>query len=188
MEIINIEKNIKMFKNIITEEESRKILSIGKSALQEDWLVYSQTKRHKNDEWEDQILEASKINNIDSSVFNEISNKIIGLISKEYTDKDYVFNEMNHLYRFREGESMKVHYDMGMDPRVKFGAVLYLNDNYLGGEIFYPSIGFEFKPTRLSLVVHPSNSIYSHGVKEVTQGTRYSLTTFLRLPPVLETI
>jgi predicted 2-oxoglutarate/Fe(II)-dependent dioxygenase YbiX len=182
MEIVNINKDIKMFKNIISQEEADLILDTAKSMSEEDWLVYRKTQRHEKDEWLDQILETSKIDKIDRSIFTNISNKIINIISKEYNDKEYRFNDMDHLYRFQEGDSMKVHHDVGMDPTVKFGAVLYLNDDFDGGEIYYPKMNIEVKPTNLSLIVHPANAIYSHGVKEVTRGIRYSLTTFLRLP------
>lgn len=185
MEIIQLEKNITMFKNIISEKEAKFFVHTGNNASLSDWQVYNKLDRDYRDEWDDQIL---SIPNIPWAVTkclyvcDIVSEKIKTEVTKYLGGKEFVFNKMDHLYRFRVGDEMKVHYDMGMDPIIKYGAVLYLNDDYEGGEIYYPNLGIEIKPEAMSLVLHSSNMTHSHGVKPVTKGTRYSLTTFLRLP------
>jgi predicted 2-oxoglutarate/Fe(II)-dependent dioxygenase YbiX len=54
--------------------------------------------------------------------------------------------------------------------------VIYLNDDYEGGEIYFPKLNFKHKPTRGDAVIFPcSGPEYVHGVTEVTSGTRYTI-------------
>lgn len=60
----------------------------------------------------------------------------------------------------------------------KYVAILYLNENYGGGELYFPDHNIEFKPTALSLIVFPGGVENIHGVKEITSGTRYTMVSF----------
>jgi hypothetical protein len=60
----------------------------------------------------------------------------------------------------------------------KYVSVLYLNDNYSGGELFFPNHGIQFKPKSLSVILFPGGVENIHGVKEVVSGTRYSMVAF----------
>jgi hypothetical protein len=77
---------------------------------------------------------------------------------------------------------MNPHHDGGLGPKFKYGIVLYLNDNFEGGEVYYPNLNIEIKPIANALVMHPANQIHRHGVKEVSSGIRYYMTTFIKLP------
>jgi len=54
-----------------------------------------------------------------------------------------------------------------------YGYIIYLNDNYEGGEIFYPEFNFSYKPKPGDLIVHDVN--VPHGVKEIISGNRISI-------------
>lgn len=59
---------------------------------------------------------------------------------------------------------------------LEYSSVLYLNDDYSGGEIFFPDLDFEYKPKAGDLVMFPCNSNeYRHGVKKVLSGSRYTI-------------
>jgi prolyl 4-hydroxylase len=45
--------------------------------------------------------------------------------------------------------------------------VAYLNDDYIGGDIYFPEIGVSFKPKQGSCLVFPSDNLFKHGVKPV---------------------
>jgi predicted 2-oxoglutarate/Fe(II)-dependent dioxygenase YbiX len=84
------------------------------------------------------------------------------------------------------GHGMAVHADNppslmhGIDT--PHGLVLYLNDDYEGGEIYYPKLGIAIKPEAGSLVIHPGTVQYAHGVIPVTSGIRYATTAFSKKP------
>ncbi len=70
-------------------------------------------------------------------------------------------------------------YDISDSKYVTRGYVLYLNDNFEGGEIEYTKKEFYIKPKSKMLICHPSGEDYFHGVKRVTSGVRYMTTGFV---------
>lgn len=60
----------------------------------------------------------------------------------------------------------------------KYVAILYLNDNYGGGELYFPDHDIEFKPSAGSLITFPGGIENIHGVREITSGTRYTMVSF----------
>ena len=53
--------------------------------------------------------------------------------------------------------------------------VLYLNDDYEGGDFIFPDLKVRVRPEPGMLVCFPSNHHYRHGVEPVTKGQRYSI-------------
>jgi hypothetical protein len=60
----------------------------------------------------------------------------------------------------------------------KYVGILYLNDSYEGGELYFPDHGIEFKPNGMSYYVFPGGVENIHGVKEILSGTRYTMVAF----------
>jgi len=58
-------------------------------------------------------------------------------------------------------------------------AVLYLNDNYDGGELHFPNQGVTIKPSAGSVVVFPSGEPFSHEATKVIKEEKYIATAFL---------
>ena len=79
---------------------------------------------------------------------------------------------------------MKPHADSNPDfepsVNIKKGLIYYLNDDFEGGEIVYINKDIEHKPIANSLIIHPSSEEYTHGVKLITKGVRYTMTNFYR--------
>jgi len=106
--------------------------------------------------------------------FLDIRERISNLFLS-YAKVNYIIN----IHRFEVGGSMGVHTDKMPSNNVEYGIVCYLNNNYTGGEIYYPDLDIKLKPKARSIVLHPGN--VNHGVSEVTSGdTRYFLTTFVQ--------
>jgi len=62
--------------------------------------------------------------------------------------------------------------------------VLYLNDDYEGGEIVFPKQAVIIKPRKGMLVAFPSNHHFLHGVNPVVRGTRYAIVNWFSLGTV----
>jgi hypothetical protein len=60
----------------------------------------------------------------------------------------------------------------------KYVGILYLNDNYKGGELYFPDHSIEFKPPVFSYIMFPGGHENIHGVKEILEGTRYTMVSF----------
>ena len=73
------------------------------------------------------------------------------------------------------GTHFRIHADHGPTYVATISAVLYLNDNYEGGEIAFPRFDLELKPQKGDIVIFPSIFIYEHASKEMIEGTKYSV-------------
>jgi predicted 2-oxoglutarate/Fe(II)-dependent dioxygenase YbiX len=58
-------------------------------------------------------------------------------------------------------------------PRSSINSLVYLTDDYDGGEIIFPELGIGIKPEAGSIVIFHSDIL--HGVNEVTRGERLTL-------------
>jgi hypothetical protein len=80
--------------------------------------------------------------------------------------------------------SMGPHYDSDYGPPlndhsgITHGALFYINDDYEGGELVYTEKNIIFKPKANTLIIHGGAKEFTHGVKKVTSGERYTLSTF----------
>jgi predicted 2-oxoglutarate/Fe(II)-dependent dioxygenase YbiX len=63
--------------------------------------------------------------------------------------------------------------------------VYFLNDDFEGGELFFPKLDLLIEPEAGTLVCFPSDHNYIHGVKPVTTGHRYTVVTWMRVKGML---
>ncbi len=59
--------------------------------------------------------------------------------------------------------------------------VLFLNDDFEGGELDFPVLDLSIKPGAGTLVCFPSDHHFVHGVRPVTAGHRYTAVTWMRV-------
>ena len=83
--------------------------------------------------------------------------------------------------KYSTGKSMGPHvddYGDGENPNIS--VVLYLNDNYDGGEIYFKEQDIKIKPEAGSIVIFPSVEPYYHESLPVTNGIKYMCPGFWR--------
>ncbi len=86
------------------------------------------------------------------------------------------------LQRMQEGIQLKAHTDQDTDPSIRYATIIYINDNYNGGELFFTNKDIEIKPKPGSLIVFPGTSEFNHGVRHVQAGPiRYVLVGFIKV-------
>lgn len=80
------------------------------------------------------------------------------------------------ILKYEKSGFLSEHIDHGNSSRT-LSVVLYLNDNYTGGEINFPHVanGITIKPEAGSAIFFPSNFVFTHSVNEISDGIRYSL-------------
>lgn len=59
--------------------------------------------------------------------------------------------------------------------------VIYLNDDYEGGEIVFPQQAISIKPRKGMLLAFPSHHQFLHGVNPVRNGVRYAIVNWFSL-------
>jgi hypothetical protein len=83
------------------------------------------------------------------------------------------------ILRYGLGQKFTNHIDDHHQYPRRVSTVYYINDNYLGGEINFPRFEISYKPKANEMIVFPSTYVYNHSVSEVTEGTRYSVVSWL---------
>lgn len=128
-----------------------------------------------------------EINKEDPEEFQKINNILknaIVVASNDYA-KEYNINIGTlmplSISKYSTGKSMGPHvddYNNGDDPNIS--VVLYLNDNYDGGEINFPNQNVTIKPEAGSIVIFPSVEPYYHESLPVISGIKYMSPGFWR--------
>lgn len=102
----------------------------------------------------------------------------INLCLRDY-EKSYGYFDLEGegwaLLKYEVGDFFKVHTDASRAYPRQVSAVYYINDDYTGGEIFFPYINLEVKPKKDEFLLFPSTNLFSHYAKEVVTGTKYSM-------------
>lgn len=95
-------------------------------------------------------------------------------------------NEYVNVYKqlqIKTGEHLRIgrysvggHYDVHADSSDggrQISGILYLNDDFEGGETHFPNQNITIKPEAGMLVLFPSNFVYAHGSNPITDGKKY---------------
>ena len=85
------------------------------------------------------------------------------------------YKEAFNFVKYLPGKFFKIHGDHGPYYVCTISAVIYLNDDYEGGEIEFTRHGLVVKPEAGDIIVFPSNFVYEHSSLEVISGTKYSV-------------
>lgn len=99
--------------------------------------------------------------------------------TKRYNIGELRYWEAMNLVKYGPGEHFQEHHDHGYSYNCTVSLVLYLNDDYDGGEISFRLQDLILKPEAGDLLVFPSNFMYPHRAMPVISGTKYSLVTML---------
>jgi hypothetical protein len=75
--------------------------------------------------------------------------------------------ECINIVRYGNGEYFKVHTDDGDPYRCTLSAVGYPNDDYEGGELWFPEFDVKHKPRAGDFVLSPSAYVYAHSSEPV---------------------
>lgn len=188
-------KNIVIENNFIDKKEIDNILDLLKNTSEKEVVIVNDPNDGGNDNKED----GSPVS-IDHFLFDNANSTALILKLERYFE--YTFGQRFYLRTplwgrvWRVGDFISPHSDSEYNnsdlvtdegypekewtnhiPRFlsDYSSVLYLNDDYDGGELFFPEFNLTIKPKLGDLVTFPTNSMYIHGVKEVKYGTRYTI-------------
>lgn len=117
-----------------------------------------------------------------SELINIYNDTVTGLTAclQDYESRYNIrmdFMEAINYVRYNEGQHFNVHADHGFSYICTVSSVMYLNDDYEGGELWFPYLDVTYVPKYGDIVLFPSTFIYSHASKPVTRGTKYAAVT-----------
>lgn len=151
----------------------------------------SQTNSDPLDTYEQSIRTSHSLSISRYAIFNKemqsINDKCYSLISSALENYKVMFKidqeikntEPYTLLRYSGGEQYGFHYDGGTGSKRSISVLIYLNDDYKGGEIEFPNFNLKIKPKSGTLILFPSNYAYGHIAHPVTSGEKYVIVTWL---------
>jgi Rps23 Pro-64 3,4-dihydroxylase Tpa1-like proline 4-hydroxylase len=114
-----------------------------------------------------------------TKVFFEIKNQL----KKCLTDYESRYNikmeymEAINFVKYGHGQHFQTHADHGFSYICTVSSVMYLNNEYEGGELYFPNFDLRIKPDYGDIILFPSTFIYSHASLPVVSGTKYAAVT-----------
>ena len=151
---------IAVIPSFVSNSEAAMLTSMAESADETSWW-------NKNDgSW------CGKRLSLDLQMLAQIRNRLNAMF-----DGHSRIGPLTAIQRFLQGQDMGPHRDDSGGSDISYGCIIYLNENYLGGEIHYPNHQIRIKPRTGMLIVHSADE--NHLVTTIDSGTRYMLTTFI---------
>ena len=99
--------------------------------------------------------------------------------SARYNIGEELWHEDYSLLKYSLTQEYKPHYDSTSKLGRIISALLYLNDDYEGGELEFVNFNVKIKPEPGMLVLFPSNYAYAHRALPISNGTKYALVTWI---------
>jgi hypothetical protein len=185
-------------KDFLEEEELQEILEIIETTDNEVWSIeytknlsrFCMEKFGRDDVenlvaegkfeitvgWEDKNLD---ITNRKISV--TLNNRLSKLL--EIADPSLELGGFGTMQRMQPGVQLKSHTDQHTDPSIRYAAILYINDDYKDGTLFFKNKeDSDLRPKPGTLLVFPGNEEYEHGVRTVGEGPiRYVTVGFMKV-------
>jgi predicted 2-oxoglutarate/Fe(II)-dependent dioxygenase YbiX len=188
MEKVYIHPDIFYIENFLTDQELSNLVS---ESLEDNWEDYTkQMTENLKANWANKLKRMTNQENIKSMY--GIRTRIIDELGEKYSHLQ--LSNSRSIKRYRVGDldrggkyALNPHHD-GIKHPWQLGFIIYLNDDFEGGEITYENLGISLKAKPGTLVVHKANDDCTHRVEAVTNGTRYMITFFAGDPadPMLE--
>ena len=116
-----------------------------------------------------------------SSVINNIVNFTISNYCARYNIKKPWLPDYFSIKKYIPGADMGPHVDSSDPTDINhpiISGVIYLNDDYEGGEIKFPNQNITIKPEAGSVIVFPSYDPYLHHPQKIIKGNKYMVPLF----------
>lgn len=194
--------NILLVEDYLTNEELNVILGIIERTPEEDWYIeYTQNlkrfclEKFGRDDVDNLVAEGKfevtqgwQDKNLNISlhpIYRQIHSKLDKIVLKK--DNTLHLSGFATIQRMQSGVELKSHTDQHTDPSIKYAAILYLNDDYVDGELIFKNNDLRLRPKPGSLLIFPGNEEFEHGVRHVGDGPiRYVLVGFIKITDFYE--
>lgn len=171
---------VRIIENIASKDECEKIVKYVEEANL--WEMAN------HDFWHNRVVNARTIaqhNKEIAELLVDIRERMKQQITKQLGLQQDIFPDLLQVVKWPAGLSQPQHADAcnldGSDNQLSwrdFGSIVYLNDNFEGGETFYENFDIEVTPKAGNMIVHAGDVLHSHGVREIKNETRYTIAVF----------
>jgi len=170
----NLKNHIHIFKNFLEYEFCDSIVNFYKKTYEwNDANTFSSEQVRKC-----KVLNITESNEyFDNILFTKLNKLTIDLF-KIYPYLEIKSDTGYEILKYEEGDFYKTHTDSSMNIVRTISCSINLNDDYSGGEFYFTDLDYKIKLKKGSLLLFPSNYLYSHQIKKINKGTRYSIITW----------
>lgn len=188
--------DVTLVKNFLSQEELDILFDIMKDLSQEDWekeyldqLPAFCMEKFGRDDVENLVAEGKFeiTQNWKDKNYNINHHEIVRTMHKRLSDLVNIADDklelagLSTIQRMQEGVELKAHTDQHTDPSIRYATIIYLNDDYEGGELFFINKDLELRPKPGDLVIFPGTDEFNHGVRHVQPGPiRYVIVGFVK--------
>lgn len=185
--------DIFLVKNFLKPKELQDFQDLAKNTLPPQWyFFYLKQLEEKGEQFYGRkdiasLIEEGKLMLIPRNMTQTRSTESLGQTVSLITDRvnailpaEYPSTRYGVLQRHYRGVGLEDHRDTDCNPSIKLATVIYLNDDYDGGYLYFKDEDFttELKPPAGSIIIFRASRL--HGVTEVTgSNERYVLTSFI---------
>lgn len=185
-----------MIRDFIDQADVAALMNEAQSYTEEDWnfRYINEMKKHALDKFGtddlQSLVDQGLLEVTDDFADKNMSVQNHDILEKLYERSQPIFDLIGGIdvtgflvfQRLYEGTQLKSHFDQYSDKLVQWAAVLYINDDYTEGELFFPKFdNFSLRPPPGALVIFPGTQQYEHGVHPVGPGpVRYVLPAFIK--------
>jgi Rps23 Pro-64 3,4-dihydroxylase Tpa1-like proline 4-hydroxylase len=167
--------NIKIFPDFINDRVIT-YLMFALTKSQTETFVSQKDENNEPVNWITQYMAILDIFNVVQRVKDKVCEEY------ETTNIEQKENRLS-VVKWEKGNSLKLHVDdLGYVTDNHIAALIYLNDDYEGGELKFETHDLSIKPKKGDLVFFPGNMHYAHEVTEVLSGTRYTVPIWFTIP------
>lgn len=182
--------NIVEIKDFLSVEERKRLMDFALNNK-----IWDITETHRDEDglvlydhtvWEDRVCTYNSLMASDPSILE----LIYSMINRLKIEVDAFFNVDAKetgpaIVRWPVGARQEPHADKEFHsgpekgrandfPWYDLAGLFYFNDDYEGGELYFPQHGIEFQPVAGAAYFFPGDMNYTHGVRPVTAGNRFT--------------
>ena len=160
----------------------------GESLYSEDG-----TCLYSADYWRNRQCSGDIIQKLNITIYEIIEyyiNKMQQVLEKQFSVK--LSNRPPVLVKWTSGTEQQPHADKQLNdgspnpfPDYDLNSLIYYNDNFEGGELYYPEHDIVIKPEPGLAVAHPGDIHFLHGVKRIISGERWTTPSFYTVTDLL---
>jgi hypothetical protein len=173
-------KPVGICEDFVSAEERAMLLAHAKSP-DAVWETYMPP----TDSWYARIMNPHQMPPAVMALMGQIRQRAAIEIKRQYGITDPVFADTLQLVRWMPGHDQHPHADaeeadgsIHLYPWRAFASIIYLNNDFEGGQIYFPRLGLEPPITPGMMAFFPGTLDYLHGVRPITAGIRYTIASF----------
>ena len=183
-----LNKDIVVYKNFIDPETAKKLVKVLDRHAEEGKLTwmpisfyesYSSVLPQDDDEI---VIEEG----LPATIFSDMKKQIINAVASVHDIDPNIVSQIGyHTQKWEPGAYARIHSDntdekgnSGAFTRSRYAAFLYLNDDFEGGLLQFPSHNISIKPEVGMLATFDGGFNNMHEVTIITSGVRYTIGSF----------